>query len=189
MTKEEAQQRVEKLRESIDRYRYEYHVLDRQTISDSALDSLKHELYRIEQEYPELITPDSPTQRVGGKALAKFAKVTHARPMLSMEDVFAPEEFQEWLDRIVKLGAKPDLFCMPKIDGLAISLAYENGMLVSASTRGDGITGEDVTSNARTIDSIPLRIMGPRATPPSSLGPDCRRPLAPVGGGPGPSPP
>jgi len=164
MTKEEAQQRVEKLRESIDRYRYEYHVLDRQTISDSALDSLKHELYRIEQEYPELITPDSPTQRVGGKALAKFAKVTHARPMLSMEDVFAPEEFQEWLDRIVKLGAKPDLFCMPKIDGLAISLAYENGMLVSASTRGDGITGEDVTSNARTIDSIPLRIMGPRAT-------------------------
>ena len=184
MTKDEAKQRIAKLCESIDRYRYEYHVLDRETISDSALDSLKHELYRLEQEYPDLITPDSPTQRVGGKALAKFKKVRHDRPMLSMEDVFAQEEFQEWMERILRLGAAPSFFCMPKIDGLAISLFYENGSLVSAATRGDGTIGEDVTANARTIDSIPLRIMGPqlRDTPSSSLRSGRRgpRPSAPM---------
>ncbi len=160
MTKAEAEKRIEKLRESIDRYRYEYHVLDTQTISDSALDSLKHELYTLEQEYPDLITPDSPTQRVGGKALAKFKKVTHARPMLSMEDVFTPEEFGEWFTRVKKLSEHDHvaLWCMPKIDGLAVSLVYEDGMLVSAATRGDGKVGEDVTQNMRTIESVPLRI-------------------------------
>lgn len=160
MTKAEAKKRVEKLRESIDRYRYEYHVLDRQTISDAALDSLKHELYKLEQEFPELITPDSPTQRVGGKALAKFKKVTHARPMLSMEDVFTPEEFGEWFARVKKLSGRDEvaLWLMPKIDGLAVSLIYEEGMLVSAATRGDGKVGEDVTANVRTIESIPLRL-------------------------------
>lgn len=172
MNKDEARKRVEKLRESIDRYRYEYHVLDTQTLSDAALDSLKHELYKLEQEFPELITPDSPTQRVGGKALAKFKKVTHARPMLSMEDVFTPEEFGEWFERVKKLSGHDEiaLWLMPKIDGLAVSLVYENGRLVSAATRGDGKIGEDVTLNVRTIDSVPLALMGPRLSAPISHG-------------------
>ncbi|NBS41108.1 NAD-dependent DNA ligase LigA, partial [bacterium] len=159
MTKADAKKRIETLRESINQYRYEYHVLDRQPISDSALDSLKHELFKLEQEHPDLVTDDSPTQRVGGKALAKFQKVTHTRPMLSMEDVFTPEEFGEWFDRVKKLaGESVGLWLMPKIDGLAVSLVYENGLLDSAATRGDGKIGEDVTVNARTIESIPLRI-------------------------------
>ncbi len=162
MTKAEAAKRVEKLRESIDQYRYEYHVLDTVSISDSALDSLKHELYKLEQEFPDLVTPDSPTQRVGGKALEKFQKVTHVHPMLSMEDVFTLEEFREWFDRVHKLSLTPSLsfFLMPKIDGLAVSLVYEDGVLVSAATRGDGKIGEDITANVRTIESIPLRLMG-----------------------------
>lgn len=164
MTKADAKKRIESLRETINQYRYEYHVLDRQPISDSALDSLKHELYTLEQEHPDLITPDSPTQRVGGKALSKFSKVTHARPMLSMEDVFAPQEFGEWYERVKKLaGRDVALWLMPKIDGLAVSLVYEGGVLVSAATRGDGKVGEDVTSNVRTIESVPLTLMGPRA--------------------------
>jgi DNA ligase (NAD+) len=168
MTKEETKKRIAKLRESIDRYRYEYHVLDKQSISDAALDSLKHELFKREQEYPDLITPDSPTQRVGGKALAKFAKVKHSSPMLSMEDVFTPEEFQAWFDRIIKLSTTQRLhdsttlalYCMPKLDGLAVSLRYEDGVLKSAATRGDGLVGEDVTMNVRTIESVPLRLRG-----------------------------
>lgn len=168
MTKSEAEKRIRALRESIDRHRFEYHVLDQASISDSALDSLKHELYKLEQEFPDLVTPDSPTQRVGGKPLAKFAKVTHARPMLSMEDVFTPEEFQEWANRINKLSATQSLnhsitqprsfYCMPKIDGLAVSIVYQDGLLFSAATRGDGRIGEDVTLNARTIESIPLSL-------------------------------
>ncbi len=162
MNKAEAKKRIEALRESIDAYRYEYHVLDRQSISDSALDSLKHELYKLEQEFPNLITPDSPTQRVGGKALARFKKVSHARPMLSMEDVFTPEEFGEWFDRVKKLSGRESvgLWLMPKIDGLAVSLVYEEGLLASAATRGDGKIGEDVTLNVRALDSVPLRLMG-----------------------------
>ncbi|OGL99971.1 hypothetical protein A2501_04465 [Candidatus Uhrbacteria bacterium RIFOXYC12_FULL_57_11] len=168
MTKVEAQKRIAKLRESIDRYRYEYHVLDHQTISDSALDSLKHELFKLEQAFPDLITPDSPTQRVGGKALAAFKKVTHARPMLSMEDVFTSKEFGEWFDRVKKLSGqeKISLWLMPKIDGLAVSVVYENGLLVSAATRGDGKVGEDVTMNVRTIDAVPLRLTATHSSAP-----------------------
>lgn len=169
MTKAEAKARILELRKAIDKYRYEYHVLDKGTISDAALDSLKHELYRLEQEHSDLITPDSPTQRVGGKALSKFAKVTHRRPMLSMEDVFSPEEFAAWAHRIQKLSEHADsqiptsFFCMPKVDGLAVSLVYENGLLKSAATRGDGKVGEDVTANVRTIESVPLRLCSPAA--------------------------
>ena len=162
MTKSEARLRVEKLRATIDKHRYEYHVLDRQTISDAALDSLKHELYKLEQEFPKLITPDSPTQRVGGKPLDKFVKIQHTRKMLSIEDVFSREEIEAWFDRIKKLApdASFEFFCMPKLDGLAISLVYKNGMLETAATRGDGETGEDVTQNIRTIEAVPLRIQG-----------------------------
>lgn len=167
MTKSDAQRRILELRKAIDKYRYEYHVLDKGTISDAALDSLKHELYRLEQEHPGLITPDSPTQRVGGKALSKFAKVTHLRPMLSMEDVFSPEEFAAWANRVQKLSEHANCqlptayFCMPKVDGLALSLVYEDGLLKSAATRGDGKVGEDVTQNVKTIESVPLRLHPP----------------------------
>jgi DNA ligase (NAD+) len=159
MTHSAAASRVAKLREAIDKYRYQYHVLNSADISEAALDALKHELYTIEQEYPNLITPESPTQRVAGVALAKFNKVTHAVPMLSMEDVFSEAEMEEWLARIEKLSeAAQDYLVMPKIDGLAVSLVYQDGKLVSAATRGDGKIGEDVTMNIRTIESIPLEL-------------------------------
>lgn len=159
MTREEAQQRIEKLRKLIDTYRYSYHVLDRQEVSDAANDSLKHELFRLEQEFPDLITSDSPTQRVGGEPLAKFAKVEHERPMLSMEDVFSEEEAREWIARVEKLAERPLAYaCMLKIDGLAVSLVYEDGVLRAAATRGNGRVGEDVTMNIRTIESIPLML-------------------------------
>lgn len=159
MTKDEAKKRIEKLRTLIDKYRYEYHVLDTQEVSDAANDALKHELFQLEQQYPEFVTPDSPTQRIGGEPLSKFGKITHEVPMLSMEDVFTAEEMQDWIARIKKLADKPlDFVCMPKIDGLAISLVYENGVLKTAATRGNGRVGEDVTMNIRTIESVPLTL-------------------------------
>ncbi len=160
MTKADAKERIQKLRKEIEHHRTQYHVFDQQTISDAALDSLKHELYALEREYPDLITPDSPTQRIGGKPLPKFEKVKHTHPMLSMEDVFTPEEFNAWHARIAKLLERDafELFCMVKLDGLAIELVYRGGLLETASTRGDGMIGEDITQNVRTIQAIPLRI-------------------------------
>ena len=152
--------RVKKLKKEIDHHRYLYHVLDRQEISDAALDSLKHELSELEQEHPELITPDSPTQRVAGIALAGFKKIRHQARMLSLNDAFSEIEVGEWEERIRKLAgsAAIDYFAELKIDGFAISLVYENGTFISGSTRGDGVTGEDVTQNLKTIESIPLRL-------------------------------
>ncbi len=163
MTITEAKARIAALKKEIDRQRYLYHVEDRSEMSDAALDSLKHELYRLEQEFPSLITPDSPTQRVGGKALAKFEKVTHAAPMLSMEDVFAPEEFDEWHARVAKLlgREKFDLFCMVKVDGLATSINYDDSALAFAATRGDGRVGENITENVKTIEAVPLALREP----------------------------
>ncbi len=161
MTKTDAKARIATLRETIEKHRYAYHVLDQAEISDAALDSLKHELYTLEQQYPDLITPDSPTQRVGGEAMEKFTKVTHRQRMLSMEDVFTPEEFRAWVARVEKLAGKSlSFFCMPKIDGLAVSLTYKDGVLETAATRGDGYVGEDVTHNVRTIESVPLKLHG-----------------------------
>ena len=160
MTKEEVKKRIEKLKKEINYHRYLYHVLDRQEISDAALDSLKHELYKLEQEYPKFITLDSPTQRVGGKALDKFVKVRHKMPMLSIEDVFDEEEVKDWQERIQKLvpHEKLDYFAELKIDGFAISLVYKNGVFIEGSTRGDGVIGENVTQNLKTIESIPLKL-------------------------------
>lgn len=160
MKKSEAKERIEKLKALIDTHRFAYHVLDTQTISDAALDSLKHELYTLEQQFPDLITHDSPTQRVGGKPLEKFQKIRHQSRMLSMEDVFTPEEFESWHERVLKRAERKSVsyFCMPKLDGLAVSLVYESGVLKTAATRGDGEVGEDVTQNVRTIDSVPLRL-------------------------------
>ncbi len=159
MIPNDVRERVEKLRNLINDYRYHYHVLDESTMSEAAADSLKHELSQLEEQYPELITPDSPTQRVAGQALDKFQKVKHAERMISLADVFSEDEVREWLDRIAKLGAvNPELFVDIKMDGLAMALIYEDGLLKQAVTRGDGKVGEDVTMNVRTIENVPLSI-------------------------------
>ncbi len=162
MDKESAKKRIDALKKEIEKHRYLYHVLDRQEISDAALDSLKHELKTLEDAYPEFLAPDSPTQRVGGEPLKKFAQLPHARPMLSLEDVFSPEEFGAWFSRQTKTlkEGETGLFCELKVDGLAIELIYEDGALVGASTRGDGRIGEDVTLNVKTIESVPLKLRG-----------------------------
>lgn len=160
MTKTEAAARIAKLRELINDYRYHYHVLDQSIMSEAAADSLKHELSQLEAQFPDLITPDSPTQRVAGRPLDKFQKVTHAARMISLADVFSEDEIKEWVARNQKLvpGATFEYFTDIKMDGLACALHYENGILVQAVTRGDGITGEDVTMNVRTIANVPLRL-------------------------------
>jgi len=160
MTKAEAKKRIAKLRKVINEHNYRYHVLDQPEISDAAFDSLKHELYKLEQRFPDLIAPDSPTQRVSGQALDKFVKVRHKKRMLSLEDVFYQEEFAAWQKRIQKLvpNQKLDYFAELKIDGFAIALVYQNGLFVQGSTRGDGKVGEDVTRNLKTIPSIPLKL-------------------------------
>ena len=157
--------RVEKLRELINDYRYHYHVLDESTMSESAADSLKHELAEIEAQYPELITPDSPTQKVAGAVLPGFNKVEHRTPMISLADVFDSDELKAWLNRAKKYLAEHhstanqiDFMCDIKMDGLACALIYRNGVFQQAVTRGDSRVGEDVTVNVRTIDNIPLRL-------------------------------
>ena len=162
MDKKEAQNRIEKLKELINQHRYLYHVKDRQEISDSALDSLKHELFQLEQQFPEFITKDSPTQRVGGKPLAGFKKIEHSALMLSMEDIFSEEELRDWEDYVKRLAPSEvegfEYFAELKIDGFAVNLIYENGIFVRGATRGNGRIGEDVTQNLKTIESIPLRL-------------------------------
>jgi DNA ligase (NAD+) len=161
MNKPQAQQRIGKLRELISDYRYHYHVLDESTMSEAAADSLKHELSQLETEYPELITPDSPTQRVAGAPLPGFKQVEHSTHMLSLNDAFDETEVRAWEERIIKLlpsGTKPEYFVDIKMDGLACALVYEDGALVRGITRGDGFVGEDVTANIRTIESIPLSL-------------------------------
>ncbi len=159
LTLEQATERAQKLRAIIDDYRYHYHVLDESTMSEAAADSLKHELTRLEEQFPELITPDSPTQRVAGQALDKFAKVTHRSRMISLQDVFDRGEIVAWVERMKKLRPITEEFlCDIKMDGLACSLIYEDGVLMQAVTRGDGQVGEDVTMNVRTIQNVPLRL-------------------------------
>ena len=162
MTKQEAKQRIEKLKKEINHHRYLYHVLDRGEISDEALDSLKKELADLEGKFPEFITPDSPTQRVGGRALEKFEKVAHRIPMLSFNDAFSRDDMEEWEERMARLlphTRHPSYFCELKIDGLAIALEYEDSLLHAGSTRGDGRVGEDVTQNLKTIDAVPLELL------------------------------
>ena len=170
MNKTEAKQRVLKLRELINDYRYHYHVLDESTMSEAVADSLKHELAELEKAFPDLITPDSPTQRVAGKPLDKFTKVTHAQRMISLADVFSEAEIRDWVRADEKLmleqgittdGRIKEYFTDIKMDGLACALHYQDGLLERAVTRGDGLVGEDVTMNVRTIENVPLRIDEP----------------------------
>jgi len=173
MTHSEAKTRVEKLKREINLHRYNYHVLDRETISPVALDCLKNELFKLENEFPDLITPDSPTQRVGGKPLDKFRKVTHAVPMISLFDAFSEEDMRAWQERndnYLKRPLRTEYYCELKLDGLAISLRYEAGQLVMAATRGDGKTGENVTANVKTIQSIPLALRQPEAKELTAVG-------------------
>lgn len=156
----DARERAAKLRELINNYRYHYHVLDESLMSEAAADSLKHELSELEATYPELVTPDSPTQRVAGKALDKFRKVAHRTPMISLADVFDRDEVEAWTARMRKVlpSVHDEYLCDIKMDGLACSLVYEDGALVQAVTRGDSRVGEDVTANVRTIANVPLRL-------------------------------
>ena len=165
MEKKETKDRIEKLRETINHHRYLYHVLDRQEISDTALDSLKRELREMEEKHPEFLTADSPTQRVGGKPLDKFRKIKHKIRQWSFDDVFSEEGIKDFDHRVKRalekeLGKVPEISYTAelKIDGFKIILTYKKGLLFSAATRGDGVTGEDVTQNVKTIESIPLRL-------------------------------
>lgn len=177
MTKQEARTRLEILRTEINRHNYLYHVLDKPEISDGALDSLKNELIKIEQQFPDLITADSPSQRVSGVPLSKFEKVTHRLPMISLYDAFSEADMKDWEERNTKLlkSEKTKLesiqyYAELKMDGLAMSLVYRQGMLWRAATRGDGRIGENVTDNIRTIDSVPLRLRQPKEVELKKLG-------------------
>ncbi|MSU76004.1 NAD-dependent DNA ligase LigA [Patescibacteria group bacterium] len=162
LSKPDAKKRIEKLRKEIDHYRYVQHVEDKSEISPDALDSLKHELSELEDQFPDLITPESPTQRVEGKPIKGFGKVTHSQPMLSLTDVFDPDEFSTWDERIQKAaGTQPEYFAELKYDGLAITIRYEKGIYKLAATRGNGNVGEDVTPNVKTIESVPLKLREP----------------------------
>ncbi len=164
MTRNEARQRLAKLRQEIDFHRYNYHVLDRETVSPAALDSLKNELFKLENEWPDLVTPDSPSQRVGGRPLARFKKAVHSRPMISLFDAFSEEDMRAWQERnanFLKREFSPAYYAELKLDGLAVNLRYQNGHLTQAATRGDGRVGEDVTNNIRTIESVPLQLRRP----------------------------
>lgn len=158
MTKDEAMQRIEELTEIIEKHNHSYYVMDNPTVSDYEYDMLMQELKGLEAEYPELVLPSSPTQRVGGEALSKFEKVTHKVQMGSLQDVFSFEQLEEFVTRCRNTVENPLFIVEPKIDGLSVSLEYENGILRRGSTRGDGFIGEDVTANLKTVGSIPLKI-------------------------------
>ena len=157
------QQQIDTLRQDLRRYEYEYHVLDNPTIPDAEYDRLFHQLKALEAAHPELITADSPTQRVGAKPLSGFAQIRHEIPMLSLDNAFSDEEFYAFVkrieDRLIRLPEPLTFCCEPKLDGLAVSILYLNGVLTQAATRGDGTTGEDITANIRTIRNIPLQLL------------------------------
>lgn len=157
------QQQIDTLRQDLRRYEYEYHVLDNPTIPDAEYDRLFHQLKALEATHPELITADSPTQRVGAKPLSGFAQIRHEIPMLSLDNAFSDEEFYAFVkrieDRLIHLPEPLTFCCEPKLDGLAVSILYVNGILTQAATRGDGTTGEDITANIRTIRNIPLQLL------------------------------
>ncbi len=180
MDKNEAKKRLEKLRQTIEHHRYLYHVLDSPEISDQALDSLKRELVEIETQFPDLITPDSPSQRISGKPLEEFKKIKHKVAQWSFSDIFNEKEMLDFNDRIIRMLEKsgkfpkksdkflknsgkifPQYTCELKIDGLKIVLEYVDGFLKTAATRGDGKVGEDVTENVKTIQSVPLKLKKP----------------------------
>lgn len=154
--------RYNELVELITKANYEYHILDNPvTLTDAEYDNYLRELYKIEEEHPDWIREDSPTKKIGGVVLDKFIKVTHNIPMMSLADVFNEDEIREFDNRIKKEGIDPKYVCELKIDGLSVSLKYEKGILISGATRGDGVTGEDITHNVKTIKQVPLKLNKP----------------------------
>ena len=160
---EEAKKRVLELHDEINEHNHRYYVLDDPAISDAEYDRLMRELMALEEKFPELKTPDSPTQRVGGEPLPYFEKVEHTTPMLSLGNAFDEQDLRDFDERVRKAAGRQNVryVCELKIDGLAVSVKYEDGRFVLGSTRGDGITGEDITQNLKTIRSLPLRINEP----------------------------
>ena len=154
----EIKERIKYLCDIINKANYDYHVLDNPTITDQEYDKYLDELYKLESKYPELVRDDSPTKKIGGEVLDKFQKVTHDKPMMSLSDVFNEDEIILFDSRIKKEGIIPKYVCELKIDGLSVSLKYEKGIFKSAATRGDGIVGEDITNNVRTIKTVPQKI-------------------------------
>lgn len=150
--------RIQELTKVLNDANYRYYVLDDPIIQDFEYDSMLRELENLEQEHPELALPDSPTQRVGGEALSNFEKVTHQVPLMSLQDVFSMDELREFLEKIRSQYPNAEFTVEPKIDGLSVALEYENGLFVRGATRGDGVIGEDVTENLKTIRSIPMRL-------------------------------
>ena len=157
------QTQIDNLRKTLRQYEYEYHVLDNPTVPDSEYDRLFHQLKALELAHPEFLTSDSPTQRVGAKPLSGFSQIRHEIPMLSLDNAFSDEEFNAFVkrieDRLIILPKPLTFCCEPKLDGLAVSILYVNGVLTQAATRGDGTTGEDITANIRTIRNIPLQLL------------------------------
>lgn len=153
-------ERARQLRDILTEANYRYYVLDDPTMADYEYDQLLRELETLESAHPELVTPDSPSQRVGGQAVSQFEKVTHAVPLMSLQDVFSMEELNEFLNKILSEQADATFSVEPKIDGLSVALEYENGVFVRGATRGDGVVGENVTENLKTIRSIPMRLEG-----------------------------
>ena len=165
MEVQRAKAKIDSLREEITNHNYRYYVLDDPTIPDAEYDRLLRELQVLEKRYPDLVEPDSPTQRVGAEPLSAFGQVVHAVPMLSLENAFAESEVVDFDQRIrnrLDLDEDVDYVAEPKLDGLAVSIRYESGRLTTAATRGDGVRGEDITHNVRTIASVPLRLRGSR---------------------------
>ena len=157
--------RVESLREQIRHHNYQYHVLDEPEIPDAEYDRLVRELQELEKNHPDLVTDDSPTQRVGAEPVKAFGTVQHVIPMLSLDNAFSEDELRAFHRRVtdrLKIDIDSDLSyaAEPKLDGVAVSLLYEGGTLRRGATRGDGTTGEDITHNVRTIDAVPLKLMG-----------------------------
>jgi DNA ligase (NAD+) len=157
-----AQRRIEELRASIGQHDYRYYVLDEPSVPDAEYDELVRELKELEARHPELVTPDSPTQRVSGAPSTLFAPVEHLAPMLSLDNAFSREELDAWGKRLEKaVGSHAiDFVCELKIDGIAVSLVYERGVFVRGATRGDGRVGEDITTNLRTVRNIPHLLTG-----------------------------
>src|SRR6185312_15344566 len=159
--------RIDELRRQIEHHDRLYYREAKQEISDQQYDALMAELIALETAHPELLTPESPSQRVGGDLIDSFAKVAHAQPMYSIDNTYNEADLRAWDESVKKRldGAIPTYVCEPKVDGVAISLRYESGILIHAVTRGDGRVGDDITANAKTIQSIPLKLTPPAAAP------------------------
>lgn len=155
------EEKIKELQDRLNRYNHEYHVLDNPSVPDSEYDKLLHELIALEEQHPEFTTDTSPTVRVGGEVMSRFEKVGHDTPMLSLSNAFNAEELRAFDKRVRNLAGEVEYMCELKIDGLAVSLKYENGRFVQGTTRGDGTVGENITSNLRTIKAIPLTIKNP----------------------------